>query len=134
MKKIPSVDEYMEQLEHPLKAEVQEIRKIIMGVSPLITEEVKWNSPSFSYTDYLATFNLHVTKHVHLVFHNTRVMQIQSDLLEGKFKDRKMIFFTSMEDVLAKKTELERIVRELMALLDKYPPEPKVEGEFESKD
>lgn len=134
MKKVQTVDEYLEELDHPLKAEVQEIRKIILAVSPQITEEVKWNAPSFSYTDYLATFNLHVTKHVHLVFHNIRIVQIESPLLEGKFKDRRMIFFTSMEDVKAKTPEVQRIVKELMTLLDKFPPEPKVEGEYESKD
>ncbi len=53
-----AVDAYMERLDHPLKAEVQAVRDLIKGVDSRITEQVKWNAPSFSYMGYLATFNL----------------------------------------------------------------------------
>lgn len=119
------VTDFLENLDHPFKTEVQEIRKIIMGVDPQITEEVKWNAPSFSSTDYLATFNLHVIKHVHLVFHNPRIVQIESAILEGKYKDRRMVFFTSMDDVKSKAKELERIVAELVDLTARFPTVPK---------
>ena len=50
------VDEFMTQLDHPFKAEVQKIREIIKSVNNNITEQIKWNAPSFSYQgEYLVT-------------------------------------------------------------------------------
>ena len=54
----PAVFDYLDKLEHPLKAEIETVRQIILGVSPEIREGIKWNSPSFRTTDYFATLNL----------------------------------------------------------------------------
>ncbi len=120
-KKRESVDEYMARLDHPLKAEVQAIRDMIKGVNPAITEEVKWNAPSFSYTDYICTFNLRATQHVHLIFHNPAIASIASDILHGDYRDRRMAYFTSMDDVYAKKAALEYVVQALIDTMDKSP-------------
>ncbi|MBZ0292414.1 MAG: DUF1801 domain-containing protein [Anaerolineae bacterium] len=117
-KKKETVDEYMQRLDHPLKAEVEAVRAIIKGVHPDITEQVKWNAPSFSYTDYIATFNLRATQHVHLVFHNPDIASIQSDILEGDYPDRRMTYFKNMGDVQAKKTALEQVIRELVSKME----------------
>lgn len=120
-KKKESVDEYMARLEHPFKAEVEALRDIIKGVSPHITEEVKWNAPSYRYKDTICTFNLRPTQHVHLVFHNPNIASIQSDILEGDYPDRRMAYFTSMDDVKAKQAALEQVVRTLVDGMDKSP-------------
>jgi hypothetical protein len=52
------VDAYMARLDHPFRAEVQALREIIKGVDPRITEQVRWNAPSFSFKGHMATFNL----------------------------------------------------------------------------
>jgi uncharacterized protein YdhG (YjbR/CyaY superfamily) len=117
--KTAEVDAFMAKLDHPFKAEVQAVREIIKGGNPHITEQIKWNAPSFSYKDYLATFNLHSKKNVHLVFHNPEIASVKSELLEGDYKDRRMAYFSSMEDVKAKRTVLESIVKELVRLMDK---------------
>ncbi|MGE5601929.1 MAG: DUF1801 domain-containing protein, partial [Nitrososphaerales archaeon] len=71
-----AVDRFMASLDHPFKAEVQTIRKIIKGVDEGITEEIKWNAPSFGFEDqYLVTFNLRARDRVHLVFHNAALPQ-----------------------------------------------------------
>jgi uncharacterized protein YdhG (YjbR/CyaY superfamily) len=117
MKKTEDVDAFMDRLEHPLKAEVQELREIIKGVSPDITEQVKWNAPTFNHDDkYIATFNLHNVKRVHLVFHHPDVAAIQSDLLEGDYADgRRMAYFADKDDVRAKQEALENVVRALVS-------------------
>nr|PZN56071.1 MAG: DUF1801 domain-containing protein [Chloroflexota bacterium] len=88
------------------------------SVNPAITEQIKWNAPSFSYTDYIATFNLHARQHVHLVFHNPSISRIQSPILEGDYPDRRMAYFSDMDDVRAKQPALEQVVSELIALMD----------------
>lgn len=114
-----AVDEYMAQLDHPFKTEVQSAREIIKGVDEGITEEVKWNAPSFSYKgNYLVTFNLRAQQHVHLVFHNPAIVEVKSDLLEGTYEDRRMTYFKSMDHLLSKQAELEQVLRELIRRFD----------------
>jgi hypothetical protein len=122
MPKKESVEAYMEKLDHPLKAEVEMLRDIIKGVNPKIAEQIKWNAPSYSYRgekDYIATFNLRAHQHVHLIFHNPAIASIKSDILEGDYPDRRMVYFTDMDDVKAKRDALETVVRELIATMDR---------------
>lgn len=114
-----TVDEFMDKLDHPFKAEVQAVREIIKGVNQNITEQIKWNAPSFSYKDYIATFHLHAKQHVHLIFHNPAIASIKSEILEGNYPDRRMVYFSDMNDVKAKKTALEHVVKELVNVMDK---------------
>ena len=118
MAKPISVDDYMRALEHPFKAEVQAVREIILGVDQRITEQVKWNAPSFSYKGYLATFSLHRTEHVILIFHNGAILDDQDGLLEGDYPDRRMVYFAGMTDVEAKRAGLERAIREWIGRMD----------------
>jgi hypothetical protein len=113
-----TVDEYMAKLDHPYKAEVEAVRAIIKGINPKIVEEIKWNAPSFSYKDYIATFNLRATQHVHLIFHNPAIASIQSEILEGNYPDRRMVYFADMQDVEAKKAALEYVVKALIGTMD----------------
>jgi len=111
------VNEFMDELNHPLKAEVQMIRAIIKNVNKDITEQIKWKAPSFSYNgEYLVTFNLRTTEHIHLVFHNPMIAKVQSKLLEGDYKDRRMAYFTDTSDIKAKKSILEKALKDLIKL------------------
>lgn len=111
------VDEFLQELSHPLKAEVEAVRSIIKGVSKDINEEVKWKAPSFNYKgEYLVTFNLRDTKRIHLVFHNPMIPKIKSQMLEGDYVDRRMTYFSDMQDIKAKKAEFQRILKQLVKL------------------
>ena len=114
------VDEFLENLSHPLKAEVEAVRAIIKGVSKDINEEVKWNAPSFNYKgEYLVTFNLRETKRIHLVFHNPQIARVKNDLLEGDYVDRRMVYFVNMKDIKTNKPLLEKALRDLIKLQKK---------------
>ena len=111
------VDEFLENLSHPFKAEVEAVRSIIKGVNKDINEEIKWNAPSFNYKgEYLVTFNLRDEKRIHLVFHNPMIAKVKSELLEGDYKDRRMAYFADMKDIKAKKSLLEKALKELIKL------------------
>lgn len=111
------VDEFLENLSHPRKAEVEVLRSIIKGVDKNIAEEVKWKAPSFNYKgEYLVTFNLRDTKQIHLVFHNPMITKIKSPLLEGDYVDRRMTYFADMKDIKAKKSELVQVLKQLIKL------------------
>ncbi len=114
------VDEFLENLSHPLKAEVEAVRSIIKGVNKNINEEIKWKAPSFNYKGgYLVTFNLREAKRVHLVFHNPKIAQVENSLLEGDYVDRRMAYFVDMQDVETKKPLLEKALKDLIKLQEK---------------
>lgn len=115
------VSAYMEVLEHPLKAEIEAIRKIISGASGKIAERIKWNAPSYYYRHDLVTFHPRSVKRVHLVFHDIAITGIASDLLEGDYKDRRMMYFNDMKAVRSGRKELERIIKELVLAMDQLP-------------
>lgn len=110
------VQEYMTGLRHPLKAEMEAVRLIIKNADKRISERIKWKAPSYYYKDDMVTFNGWAATTVHLVFHHPAIVKIKSDLLEGDYKDRRMMYFTDMADVKKKAKELEKIVKELVKL------------------
>ena len=112
------VSAYMLALEHPLKAEIDAVREIIKSANANIRERIKWNAPSYYFHEDLVTFHTRPTKHVHLVFHHPHVTTIQSSLLEGTHKDRRMAYFRSMEEIQARKTELQSIIDQLVKHLE----------------
>jgi uncharacterized protein YdhG (YjbR/CyaY superfamily) len=113
------VEEFLQELSHPLKAEVEAVRSIIKGVNNDISEEIKWKAPSFNYKgEYLVTFNLWETKRIHLVFHNPTISKVKSSLLEGNYEHRRMMYLENMKEIKAKRAELERIVKQLVELND----------------
>jgi uncharacterized protein YdhG (YjbR/CyaY superfamily) len=116
------VEEFLESLNHPLKAEVEAVRSIIKGVNKDINEEIKWKAPSFNYKgEYLVTFNLWEEKRIHLVFHNPQISKVKSKLLEGDYKDRRMAYFAGMKDIMAKKPMLEKALKDLIKLQKENP-------------
>ena len=111
------VDAFMQAVDHPLKAEIEALRRIIQSTSSEITEQIKWNAPSYSYRgEYLVTFNLRDTKRIHLVFHHPMISKIKSPLLEGDYVDRRMAYFLDKKDVQARKAELVQILKQLIKL------------------
>jgi hypothetical protein len=115
--KTESVDELLNKLNHPLIEDVQFVRGIIKAVDSDISEEWKWNAPSFSYKgSYLVTFNLWEKERIHLVFHNPEIVNIDSEILEGDYPTRRMAYFADRHYIEARRGELERVVRELVRL------------------
>lgn len=108
------VAEYMSLLKHPLKSEIEAVREIVKNSDARISERIKWNAPSYYYKVDLLTFNPRLQSRVHLVFHNQAIVNVPSAMLEGEYKDRRMMYFDSMADVIARKAELERIIHEYL--------------------
>jgi len=117
-----AVEDYISTLDHPLKAELEAIRKIILGVNKEIAEGIKWNAPSFYFKDWFATTGLRSKEFVHVVFHTgakvkasaTEGVKIDDPygMLEWHAKDRCSAKFYDMKDVKAKKAALQEIVRQ----------------------
>ena len=114
--KTTEVNDFLQELDHPLKAEIEAVRAIIKA-NPKIAERVKWNAPSFFYVEDLATIHVKARQHVHLIFHHPAIVKIKSKFLEGDYKDRRMMYFENMKEVKGRKKELTRIINELVDLM-----------------
>ena len=116
-----AVASYMQEIDHPFKAEMEAVRAIILGVSDKISERIKWNAPSFFYKEDLGAFNPRATEYAHLIllFPGGEGMDDKSPLLEGNHKDRREAKFHSLDDVKAKQRALEKLVKNWIALRDR---------------
>ena len=123
---LSTVDEYLEALDHPRDRGIRALRKAILGVSPRIREEVKWNAPSFRLVGHFATFRLHPVPMFQLVLHagaktRGRPRPFRLDDPDGLAKwaapDRCAIAFRSDADALARRAYVARLVRQWMTQL-----------------
>ncbi|PLK45671.1 hypothetical protein C0V77_05980 [Emticicia sp. TH156] len=112
------VIEFMTQLRHPLKKEIEAVRDIIKNTDTRISERIKWAAPSYYYKEDLVTFNHRAQDCVHLIFHHPNIEKINSPILEGNFVSRRMTYLRNMDEIMAQKTEIERIMKQLIAYLE----------------
>lgn len=115
------VSTYMQTLDHPLKAEIEQLREILKSADERLSERIKWNAPSYHLEGVdIVTFGplLRKKDEILLVFHHPKVVEVSSPLLEGQFKDRRLITFHNQADIDANAEELQRIVREILVLIN----------------
>ncbi|MDQ0966385.1 hypothetical protein QFZ20_001788 [Flavobacterium sp. W4I14] len=119
MKHTKKVDEFIAKLEHPLKAELEAVRSIIVNANPKIEEDIKWGGPSFLYKEDLATFNPRIKNYIALIFHKGALINVKSDFLEEATKGKVYAKFYSMDQVTANKELIEKMVNTWVELMDK---------------
>jgi uncharacterized protein YdhG (YjbR/CyaY superfamily) len=117
-----AVDEFLRNLNHPLKPVLEAVRQIILGTSPGISEGIKWNAPSFHFKEYFATTGVQAQDFVRIVFHKgakvkdnaTTGMHITdpAGLLEWHAPERCSATFYDMKDLQSKKAALQEIVKQ----------------------
>ena len=94
------------------------MRKIIKAANGKLSERIKWNAPSYYYKDDIVTFGPYKTHKLLLVFHHPAVVKITSALLEGDYKDRRLVHFKDRADAEKNKNELSRIINEIIKQID----------------
>lgn len=117
--KTEKVTTFLNQLDNPLVAEMEQVRAIILGASEKVTESIKWSAPSFAYKGNMATFNPRAKKFVNLTFHKGALINDPTGLLEGDQKEARVARFHSMAEILDRKSDLEKIVLLWIEVMDK---------------
>jgi uncharacterized protein YdeI (YjbR/CyaY-like superfamily) len=110
----------MQELDHPLKSEISQLREILKSADERLAERIKWNAPSYHLEEVdIVTFGPIMRKkdEILLVFHHPKIVEVSSSILEGKFKDRRLVTLRNQAEVTAKAEELVRVLRELLQLL-----------------
>ena len=117
-----AVDKFMATLEHPFKAEIERIRRLMLAVDPSVREGIKWNAPSFRTTEYFATTNLRSRAGVGIILHlGARVRKLPvggvkiddpTKLLKWLGKDRAMVEFASSRDLGERAAAFQSVLRQ----------------------
>ncbi|MBV7338154.1 DUF1801 domain-containing protein [Chloroflexi bacterium TSY] len=112
----PKVDDFLEKLEHPLKPELEAVRRIILEASPRMTEDIKWGGPTFSYKKNMATLNVRTKKFVNLFFQEGASIQDETGLLEGDAEHVRVARFHHMDDIQQKRDDLIAVVHQFVKM------------------
>lgn len=110
---------WMNKLDKKVKSEINAVRSVIASSSAKLNERVKWNAPSYYYKDDIVTFGPYRNNTILLVFHHPAVVKLKSALLEGNYKDRRLVYFKNKEEAEKNKKELRRIIKEIIKDIDK---------------
>ena len=107
-----NVEQFLEGLSHPRKADIEQVWAAILQASPGITEQVKWSAPSFCINgDDRITFRLQPRDVVELVFHrgakkrddaSSFSFDDPSGLIKWSTSDRGIIAFPDHDAVQAR--------------------------------
>ena len=118
-----TVDAFVDALDHPLKAEIVAVRAMILDSDDEISEQVKWNAPSFCYKgDDRVTMKLHPPRHLQLIFHRGAKVKDSSDfvfndesgLMTWAAADRGVVTLRDMDDVTTHRAALVDLVNRWM--------------------
>ena len=111
----PDVDAWFERYDNPLKDLVQAVRDVILATDERVSEEIKWQAPTFVYKGNIASFFPKAKKHVTLMFHQGASLDDPSGLLEGEGETSRSAKFTSAADLAAKRAALEAVIASWIA-------------------
>jgi hypothetical protein len=117
----PTVEAFLETLEHTHKDAILAARAIILSADPAITESVKWNAPSFATSEHFATFHLRHKTGIQVVLHlgakprpdATLRAEIAdpASLLDWRSPDRAVVVFRDAADVADKEAAFASVIR-----------------------
>ncbi len=105
------VDDWMAAYDNPQKDLVQTIREVILAADVRITEDIKWQAPTFIYKGNMASFFPKAKAHASLMFHKGAEIAGDFPNLMGDGKEARSMKFLDAEDLVRKKAELEGVVR-----------------------
>ena len=120
VKSKPSVDQLLADLDHPLRTDIDELRRVVLSALDEVREEVKWNSPSFCTGEHFATMRLNGKVPLQLILHlgakkavlPPGAVEDSGGLLQWLGPDRACIDFTAPGDVGKHAEALRAILRQ----------------------
>ena len=126
------VDAFMQTLNYPLKDVLQYLRQFILSIDKKIGEGIFYNAPVFYYTGAMKPFepkdykryiigsNLYKKDLLRMILLRGAYVKDPTGILEGDYTDgRRLLSFTSIDDVKSKEKAIKSIIKELVKNIDK---------------
>jgi hypothetical protein len=117
----PEVTEFLDELNHPFRQELEELRKMILGVREDVEENIKWNGPNYKVGEHdRVSVKVNPAKSFHLIFHigakvkaepETRLLSEDYGLLTWKSNDRAVVQFKDKAGFVKAKPHLPELVK-----------------------
>jgi hypothetical protein len=117
-----SVTEFLNSQIHPLRNEIEELRKCILCAADGLIENIKWNGPNYCFNNEdRITMRIQPPKQIQLIFHRgakklqqplNRLIDTKSKLLIWKENDRAIATFKNMQEIRDAQIDLAKIVVE----------------------
>lgn len=116
------VTQFLGQLDHPLRQEIEALRQIILQADERLAENIKWNGPNYSiHGEDRITMRIQPPKQIQLIFHRGAKVEEQpkeklikdaAGLLVWKSNDRAIASFVSLSSITVVKSALIEIVQD----------------------
>ena len=116
------VTKFLDELNHPFRKEIEQLRLIILNATAGLTENIKWNGPNYSFgNNDRITMRIQPPKQVQLIFHRgakvkeqpkEKLIQDDSGLLTWKENDRAVATFKNPADITGREQALIHVVKE----------------------
>ena len=113
---------FLDELNHSLRKEIEQLRICILSADDNLTENIKWNGPNYCFeSEDRITVRIQplTTKQIQIIFHRgakkqeqpkDKLIDIKSKLLLWKENDRAIVTFKSLRDIENGKAELTDII------------------------
>lgn len=108
----------MTRYDNPMRDVVQRLRHVLLQSDERLGECIKWQTPTFVYKGYLASFYPKSESMATLVFHSGRAIPGEFPHLEGAGKDGLAMHVVSIAEAEERRDELEQIVAAWIAMRD----------------
>lgn len=115
------VTKMLDELNHPLREEIEFLRELILSSHNELKENIKWNAPNYYHNDNdRITMKLMPPKQVQIIFHRGAKKQEQPinklinddiKLLKWKENDRAIVSFKSLKDINDNNDKLVKIIQ-----------------------
>ena len=119
--KSTQVSTFLDELKHPFRIEIEELREIILSSDARISENIKWNGPNYCINNEdRITMRVQPPKQIQLIFHRgakvqelpkNRIIEDDSGLLIWKTSDRAVATFRNAGEIEQGKVNLTDIVK-----------------------
>lgn len=113
------VTKFLDDLNHPLRNEIEELRQIILSAHIDLSENVKWNGPNYSHDiNDRITMRINPPKQLQLIFHRGAKVKVQPkdrlikdkiELLIWKENDRAIATFKNIDEIKKSKSDFTQI-------------------------
>jgi hypothetical protein len=112
---------FLDELNHPLRAEIEKLRLIILNSVKGLTENIKWNGPNYCFKgEDRITMRVQPPKQIQLIFHRgakkltqpkNKLIKDDSELLIWKEHDRAIATFSNANDIEKSQSKLKDIIK-----------------------
>lgn len=116
-----TVTAFLDEMNHPLRAEIEKLRLLILESVAGLTENIKWNGPNYSLEDQdRITMKIQPPKQIQLIFHRgykkqdqpeKRLIEVKTKRLTWKENDRAVMSFTNLAEIEEAKSELTEVIQ-----------------------